>query len=183
MATHQVRFCGFGGQGIVLAGLVFGHAAIADGKWATCTSTYGPAARGGACRSDVVISDQPIVFPQVIEADVMISMSQPSYDKYIASVEKKKGRVIFDRGVVPREIEGCKQFEIPATRVAIEQFGKPVVANMIILGAFVGMTELVSRGALVLAARENVPEKLRAMNVRAIEIGLNLGKEKAQNRG
>ena len=98
MGTKQVRLCGFGGQGIVLAGLIFGRAGIADGKWATSTSSYGAAARGGACLSDIVISDQPIIFPQVIKIDILVPMSQQAYDKYIGDVERGISIVIYDEG-------------------------------------------------------------------------------------
>jgi len=175
--TKQVRFCGFGGQGIILAGLIFSHAGIADGKWVTSTSTYGAAARGGACRCDVVISDEPIIFPQVIKPDILIPMSQPAYDRYIGDIERGIGIVIYDEGVMPREIGELEQIGIPATRVAIEELGNEIVANMIILGAIIEMTSIVSKEALISATRENVPETFTELNVKALDIGFNLGRK------
>ena len=83
----QALICGYGGQGIVLAGAILGRAAFNDGKWVGGTNSYGAASRGGACRAEVVISDQPISFPYVIEADVLIAMYQSAYDKYIGQVK------------------------------------------------------------------------------------------------
>ena len=183
MGTKQVRLCGFGGQGIVLAGLIFGRAGIADGKWATSTSSYGAAARGGACLSDIVISDQPIIFPQVIKIDILVPMSQQAYDKYIGDVERGISIVIYDEGVVPREIGGLEQIGIPATKIAIEEFGNEIVANVIILGAIVKMTDIVSKEALISATKESVPERFREINAKAVDIGFSFGGGKIEKTG
>ena len=82
MPTKQVMLCGLGGQGIVLAGAILGQAAFNDGKWVSSTGSYGAAARGGACRAEVVISETPIIFPYVIAADMLIAMYQTAHDKY-----------------------------------------------------------------------------------------------------
>jgi len=80
--VRQVRICGFGGQGVVLAGVILGEAAVLDGKWAAGASSYGAQARGGYARSDLVISDRPIVYPRVMEADLLVAMAQSAYDRY-----------------------------------------------------------------------------------------------------
>ena len=181
--TKQVRFCGFGGQGVILSGLILGHAGVADGKWVASSSTYGPSARGGACRSDVVISDQSIVFPQVIRIDVLVSLSQPGYDRYIGEVKGSMSIGIYDGEIVPQEIRDLKQFPIPATKAAVEELGNEIVANMIILGSMVEMTGLVRKEALIGATRERVPERFRDLNLRAIEIGFKLGAGKIRETG
>jgi 2-oxoglutarate ferredoxin oxidoreductase subunit gamma len=178
MGIKQVRFCGFGGQGVILAGLVLGHAGIANGKWAASSSTYGPAARGGACRSDVVISDQPIIFPQAINVDILVAMSQQAYDRYIRDVQGGTGLVILDEGVVPKKIDGLQQNGISATKAALEKLGNVIVANMVILGATVEISGLVSKEALIAASGKNVPEKFREINLKAIDLGFELGAEK-----
>lgn len=183
MMTNQVRFCGFGGQGVILAGLILGHAGIADGKWVASSSTYGPAARGGACRSDVVISDQYIVFPQVIKIDVLVSLSQQGYDRYIGGVKGSTSIVIYDGEIVPKEFNDLKQVRIPATKAAIEELGNEIVANMIILGSMVEMTSVVRKEALIGATKERVPERFQDLNIRAVEIGFRLGAGKVRETG
>lgn len=183
METKQVRFCGFGGQGIILAGMILGHAAVREGKHVASSGTYGPAARGGACRSDVVISDEPIVFPQVIRADALVAMSQQAYDRYLGNVAAGSGLVLYDQGIVPRETEGLHQIGIPATKAAVEELGNEVVANMIILGAAAALTGIASPKALLAAARENAPQKYRQANRKALELGFRLGGERLKDEG
>jgi 2-oxoglutarate ferredoxin oxidoreductase subunit gamma len=177
MTTNQVRFCGFGGQGVILAGMILGDASVADGKWGTSSSTYGPAARGGGCRSDVVISDQPIAFPQVIKIDVLVSLSQEGYDRYLGGIKGSSSIVIYDGQIVPKEFKDLRQVQIPATKTAVEEVGNEIVANMIILGSMVAITSLVSREALLEATKRRVPERFQDLNLQAIHIGLRLGSQ------
>ena len=93
-SAKQVRLSGFGGQGVVLAGTILGHAAIRDGKWVAGSSSYGAQARGGSARSDVVIADGPVVYPHVIEADILIALSQTAYDKYVSGTGKRRTRFV-----------------------------------------------------------------------------------------
>ncbi|GAG94886.1 unnamed protein product [marine sediment metagenome] len=173
-AVKQVRLCGLGGQGIVLAGTILGHAGINDRKWVAGSSSYGAEARGSACRSEVIISDEPISFPHVIEADILVAMSQGAYDKYIENVESEKGIVIYDDPLVStKEINGLKQIGIPATNIAATELNNKQVANMVILGIAVGITKIVTKGALISAVEKNVPERFKALNLKAVELGLN----------
>ena len=172
----QVVLCGYGGQGIVLAGQILGQAASDDGKWVSGTNSYGAAARGGACRAEVVISDQPIVFPHIIEADILIAMYQNAYSKYIGQVKSGVGVVIYDDGFVsPEEISGLKYVPVPATRTAIEELNREIVANVIILSASVEITGIVSKEALRSAVKEIVPGRLGELDLKAVDIGFRLG--------
>ena len=174
----QVLICGYGGQGIVLAGTVLGQAAFKDGKWVGGTNSYGAASRGGACRAEVVISDQPISYPYVIEADVLVAMFQTAYDKYIGEV-KAGGTVVYDdRFVAPRKIDDLKQVPVPATATAIDELKNEIVANMVMLGAAVQLTGLVTRDALRSAIAETVAERLRELDLKAAATGFRLGGEK-----
>ncbi len=175
MMIKQVRFCGFGGQGVILAGQILGHAGILDGKQVASSGTYGPSARGGACRSDVVLSDQAIVFPQVIKIDILVALSQQGYDRFMGEVKDSSSVVIYDGGIVPREIKDLRQMPILATRAAVEELGNEIVANMIILGSMVEITGVVGKGALLQAVQERVPERFRDLNTRAIEVGFRVG--------
>ncbi|MCK5181482.1 MAG: 2-oxoacid:acceptor oxidoreductase family protein [Dehalococcoidia bacterium] len=171
----QVILCGFGGQGIVLAGTILGQAAFSDGKWVSSTNSYGSAARGGACRAEVVISERPIIFPFVIAADTLIAMYQTAYDKYIGRVKPGEGVVIYDERFIPEEMEGSRHVGVPATDTAVEELGTGIVANVIMLSAAVEMTDVVSKKALESAIRGIIPEKLRQLNLKAMDIGFRLG--------
>ena len=176
----QALICGYGGQGIVLAGTVLGQAAFNDGKWVGGTNSYGAASRGGSCRAEVVISAQPISFPYVIEADVLIAMYQTAYDKYIGRVKDEASIVIYDAHFVsPRKIDGLKQVPIPAIRTAIEDLKSEIVANMVMLGAAVEITKLVTKDALRSAIAETVAERLRELDLKAVEAGFRLGSGKS----
>ena len=173
----QAVLCGYGGQGIVLAGRILGQAAFNDRKWVSGTNSFGAAARGGACRAEVVISDQPISYPYVLEADILVAMYQTAYSKYIGQVKREGGVVIYDDGFVsPEETTGLKYVPIPAIRVAIKELNSEIVANIIILSAAVEITGLVTQKALRVAVEEIVSERLRELDLKAVEIGFELGK-------
>ncbi len=174
----QAVICGYGGQGIVLAGTVLGQAAFNDGKWVSGTNSYGAASRGGACRAEVVISDQPLSYPYVIEADVLIAMYQTAYNRYIGQV-RGGGIVVYDDHFVsPGEARGLKQVPIPATRTALDDFKSEIVANMVMLGAAVTVTGLVTEDALRSAVAETVAERLRELDLKAVEAGFRLGSDR-----
>ena len=179
MPTKQVMLCGLGGQGIVLAGAILGQAAFNDGKWVSSTGSYGAAARGGACRAEVVISETPIIFPYVIAADMLIAMYQTAHDRYIGRVKPGEGVVIHDEGFVPDEMKGLKYVGIPASAAAIEELNNGMTANVIILSAAVEMTDLVSKKGLISAIKEIIPERLGALNLKAMNIGFRLGRTRS----
>jgi len=173
----QIRLCGFGGQGIVLAGTILGYAGINDGKWVASSSSYGDAARGGTCYSDVVISDRPIVYPHLIKADVLIALSQTAYNEYLKLVNPGSGIVIYDERLVSvQEIDSLKQVGVSATELAIKELGSKQVANIVMLGAAVVMTKIVSEDALISAIDKNVPARFKDLNLKAVNLGLKLGK-------
>jgi 2-oxoglutarate ferredoxin oxidoreductase subunit gamma len=177
----QAVLCGIGGQGIVLAGTLLGQAAFNDGKWVSGSSSYGSAARGGLCRTGLVISDTPISFPHVIEADILIAMYQTAYRQYIGQVKREDGLIIYDDSFVsPENITGVKQISIPATKTAIEEFNSGTFANAIILGAAVEITGLVTKSALRSAIEETVPERLREKDFKAVDTGFRLARIKSQ---
>lgn len=177
----QVILCGFGGQGIVLAGTILSQAAFNDGKWVSSTDSYGAAARGGACRAEVVISERPIIFPYVIAADMLIAMYQTAYDKYIGCVKPGEGVVIYDERFVPEEVKGLKYVGIPVSRTALEELNNGMAANVIILSAAVEMTDVVSKKELKSAIEEIIPERLRELNLKAMNIGFRLGRTKSNH--
>ncbi len=169
--TVQVRFGGFGGQGIVLAGLLLGRAATFEGKFVAGSNSYGVAARGAACRAEVVISEDPIDFPQVTIPDIVVVMSQRAYDLF--SRQAAKGGLIFydSQFIVPRLRRSV--VEVPATGMALEDIGDKRVANVILLAAVVAQTGIVSQGALLRAIDESVTDRFLELNKKAAALGFH----------
>jgi 2-oxoglutarate ferredoxin oxidoreductase subunit gamma len=167
----QVRFGGFGGQGIVLAGLLLGRAATFDGKFVAGSNSYGVQARGSACRSEVVISEEPIDFPHVTIPDIVAVMSQRAYDLFSRRVVKD-GLIFYDpQFIVPRRRRSV--VEVPATGMALEDIGDKRVANVILLAAVVAKTGIVSQEALLRAIDESVTDRLLDLNKKAAALGFH----------
>ncbi len=174
----EIRFAGFGGQGIIKSGIMVATAAcIYGGKHAVQTQSYGPESRGGACRSEVVIADYEIDFPKVTEPDILVVMSQHAYNEYAETV-KKGGTIILDPDMIPneRKIEDVKVFRVPATRMA-EELGRRIVANVAMLGAFTAITGIVDKEALRESIKVNVPKGTEELNLNAFEMGYEYGKK------
>ncbi|MCD6448466.1 MAG: 2-oxoacid:acceptor oxidoreductase family protein [Thermoplasmata archaeon] len=170
----EIKFGGFGGQGIILMGNITARAAaIYDGKNAVFTPSYGPEARGGAASSNVVISEEEIDYPYVTQPDVLVVMSQGAYEKF-APLLKDDGLLIIDEDLVKLHNGEGKVAKIPATRIA-EGLGKRIVANIVMLGFFTGVTKLVSYEAIKKAVLESVPAKFRELNEDALERGYKQG--------
>ena len=175
---HEIRLCGYGGQGIILAGYIIGQAAsIFDGKNTTFIQDYGPEARGGACRADVVISDERVLYPYIIAPSVLVAMSQEAYNKYWTK-NRDDALVIIDEDLVkPREITDGELLTVPATRIA-EELGRVTVANVVMLGFFTAATNLVSIDAMRKSILASVPKGSEELNMKAIERGYTYGREK-----
>jgi len=169
--TWQIRFGGVGGQGIVLAGKLLGKAAsLFDGKEAVCTQTYGPEARGGAARSDVVISDEPVDYPFVTEADVLVALFPEAYTKYRPML-RAGGVLIVDSGLVKVPDDHENVCRIPATRMA-EELGNKMARNVVILGYLIGKTGVVSQAAAEASIRASLKEKIHDLNIKALAAGI-----------
>jgi len=176
--VKQLRFCGLGGQGLVLGGVILGHAAIHDGKYVAGSDSYGVRVRGGFALSDVVISDEPIVYPHVMEADILVPMAQEAYEDHIESVAPGAFVIFDDQMVESRPRDNVKQVGIPATSSAIKELNQQQAANIVMLGALVAVTGIVSRESLEKAVEQNVGERFREMNLEAVKIGFRLGEER-----
>jgi 2-oxoglutarate ferredoxin oxidoreductase subunit gamma len=173
----EVRFAGFGGQGIIKSGIIVASAAcIHGGKNAVQTQSYGPESRGGACKSEVVISGEDIDFPKVVEPDVLVVMSQHAYNDYTGDM-KAGGTVIMDPDMIPseKELKDVNVYKVPATKIA-EQLGRRIVANIVMLGAFVAITDLLDTDAMKEAIKENIPKGTEELNLAAFEKGYEFGK-------
>lgn len=173
----EVRFAGFGGQGIIKSGIIVAAAAsIHSDKNAVQTQSYGPESRGGACKSEVVISGEDIDFPKVVEPDVLVVMSQAAYNDYAEDV-KPGGTVILDPDMIPREksLKNFNVYRVPATKMA-EELGRRIVANIVMLGAFTAITELLDEKALKESVKENIPKGTEELNLAAFDKGYEYGK-------
>ena len=175
----EIRFAGFGGQGIILASVIFGEAAVSEGKKAVQTQSYGPESRGGAARSEVVIADGVIDYPSVIEADYFIALSQPAYDKFRDEL-KQGATLIVDKDLVdvgenPRAGVICR---LPFAQTA-NDLGASIVTNIVMLGALCSITKIVSPKVLLDAVRSHVPERFIEINTEAFTRGCRFGLDAA----
>ncbi|MFH1723887.1 MAG: 2-oxoacid:acceptor oxidoreductase family protein [Elusimicrobiota bacterium] len=173
----EIQIAGFGGQGMVLAGMLLGKAAsLYDGKEAVFTQSYGPEARGGASCANVVIEDIPVDFPLVTKPDILVAMFQEAYAKYRPRL-KKGGTLILDTGLVKPETADRKCAGLPATRVA-EELGRRIVANVVMFGYVVGLTGVISREAAEKAIHSTVKPKTVNLNLKAFAAGFDRAREK-----
>ncbi len=175
---QQIRFSGFGGQGVVLAGLLLGQAGALEGKYVSGSNSYGAQARGSGCKSEVILSDHPVDFPHLTIADILITMSQGAYDLYWKEVREDSGLILYDRDfVTPKENRRVQQIGIPATHLAIERLKNKQVANIVFLGALVELTRIVSPQALRKAMTLHVTERYRSLNLKAFRLGMDAGRK------
>jgi 2-oxoglutarate ferredoxin oxidoreductase subunit gamma len=167
----EVRLAGEGGQGLILAGVILAEAAaVYDGLHATQTQSYGPEARGGASKSEVVISDEEIDYPKVIEADYLLAMSQEGCDKYVGNL-KREGTLIVDSTHVTRLPLGRPAIQAPITELAEQATERRITANVVALGVLVGVTGVVSRRAVEAAVRARAPKGTEELNMKALAAG------------
>ena len=175
---HEIRLCGFGGQGIMLAGYIIGQAgSIFEHKYATHIRDYGPEARGSTCRGDVVISDEPVLYPYINAPSVLISMSQQAYDKYRPKSREDSLIIIEEDLVKHREKRKDRLQAIPAQRIA-EELGRATVANVVMLGFFTAVTGIVSIEAMRKSVLTSVPKGTEELNIEALDRGYAYGLEK-----
>jgi 2-oxoglutarate ferredoxin oxidoreductase subunit gamma len=166
-----VQICGYGGQGVVLAGQILGKAAVYDGKNALQTQSYGAEARGSLARSEVIISDSQIGFPAVRKCDVLVAMNQESLNKFLKDL-KEDGILLVDSTNVENVPQTkAKTFKIPATEIAKNAFGEAIYANMVMLGALTKITKIVTAKSAEKAVKESVPEKTLKKNLNAYRKG------------
>lgn len=169
MERIEIRLAGTGGQGVILAGILLADAALRDGKRVVQTQSYGPEARGGASRAEVVISDEEIHYPKVLSADVLVCLSQEACDRY-ADELKKGGCLILDTTQVGRA-PTTHAVRVPITEIARETTGREITANMVALGLLAGLTEVVSRRSLEEAVQERAPRGTAEINLKALAAG------------
>ena len=184
MQLTEIRIAGFGGQGVILSAIVVGKAAsIFEGDFATMTQSFGPEARGGACSAQVIVSDSPVLYPYVTWPDILVVMSQEAYSKFSPEL-KPGGILVVEQDLVkvaalPKE---TKVFSCPATRLA-EELGKRMVLNIVMVGFFAAVTNLVKPESLRQAVADSVPAAFKELNLKAFDKGFEYGKWQAIGEG
>jgi 2-oxoglutarate ferredoxin oxidoreductase subunit gamma len=180
---RHIVITGFGGQGIIMAGDVLGKAAtLYDNNCASMTQAYGPEARGGSCSAQVIVNEEEILFPYVKEPHVLICLSQEGYSKNVGTL-RKGGILIWDTDLVQtKKIDpSFSTYHIPATRFA-EELGNKMMANIVMLGFFSAVYDLISVKALRKAVLTSVPESTREINAQAFERGREYGEAILKSR-
>ncbi len=174
MSIQELRLTGSGGQGLILAGIILAEAALLDGMNVVQSQSYGPEARGGASKSEVIISDKYINYPKVEECDIMLALTQDACNKYIHSL-RPGGTLIIDSSIkfIP-ESKDINTVVIPIIETSREKIGKSMVANIVALGSIYELTKIVSKESLVKAVLGRVPRGTEELNKEALTEGFNL---------
>lgn len=177
MSRYEIRLGGSGGQGLILAGVILGEAsAIFDGKNAAQSQSYGPEARGGMSKSDVIISDEEIDYPKACKVNFLLALTQKSFSGYIDGVAEG-GTVLYDSDKVKEVREGkYRLVGLPIVQTAARDIGKSMVANIVSVGAIVELTGVVSKEAVEKAVLKRAPKGTEELNKKALYAGFELAK-------
>lgn len=172
----EIRVAGFGGQGVILSASVIGKAAsVFEGGFATMCQSFGPEARGGACSAQVILSNEPVLYPYVTRPDILVVMSQEAYSKFEPTL-KEDGILIVERDLVRVDHikSNQKLFSVRATRIA-EELGKRMVLNIVMVGFFTAVTNLLQHGSVRQAVEDSVPPAFKELNLQAFDKGYEYG--------
>ncbi len=179
MDSTEIKIGGLGGQGVILAGMIIGRgAAIYDGKHATLTQAFGPEARGSACSAQVIVAGSPVEYPYVSRPQILAVLSQEAYNRFSPQLSSN-GTLIYESDLVKPDAAlpaTVRQFGIPATRLA-EKLKRPMVLNIVMVGFFAAVTNVVNIAALRQSVEASVPPGTEALNLRAFDIGCTYGQE------
>ena len=175
---YEVRFSGSGGQGLILIGKILAEAAaLYDNKNATQSQSYGPEARGGASRSEVILSDEEIDYPKAVSIDFMLALTQEACDKYHCDL-KENGILLVDSRFVKNLPKGHLHiYKVPIIDTAEKEVGKRIVANILSLGIFTEIAGIISPQAVEKAVLSRVPKGTEELNRKAFLKGIEIGKE------
>lgn len=169
---QQLRLCGSGGQGVITAAIILAEAAIMEGKEAVQSQSYGPEARGGASKSEVLISNEFIYHPKVVKPGVVLALTQQAADKYSTDLGGE-GVLIIDEDLVPNPPVHPNVIKVPLTRLAVEKLGKDLFTNIVSLGLLVKVTGVVSFETIQKAVAKRVPKATIEKNMEALRIGFD----------
>ena len=171
----EIRICGFGGQGVILSGFIIGKAATVFMNYnAVQSQSYGPEARGGAARSEVIISDEKIGYPRPTGVDLLVAMSQESFDTYRNDLNKDT-KIVIDPDLVPKHDIGRPLYRVQAQKIA-EELGNKIVTNIVMVGASMAIFGLLNEEAVKKAVLDSVPKRFLELNEKAYQKGVEAGK-------
>jgi len=177
----EIRLSGSGGQGLILAGVILATAiGVGDGKNVVQTQSYGPEARGGASRADVVISNGEIYYPKTMKLDLLLALTQEACDKYFPDL-KEDGILVIDSNMVT-QVPTKKYHGFPFVRIAREEIGSAMVANVIALGAIAELTGIVSKESIKDAVLSRAPRGTEEKNQKALELGFTIARKAMKER-
>jgi len=168
---HEIRLSGSGGQGIILAATLLADAAVATGREVVATQSYGPEARGGASKAEVIVADEQIDYPEVTSPGITVCLSQEAFDAYAAQTVPGGLVVYDDRLVKAAELPGRRVVGLPFTHIAEAELGRAIAANIVMLGALQELSGVASAEQLADAVRRRLPAKIVELNLRALELG------------
>jgi len=176
MSTQSFVFTGAGGQGVITAAIILGDAAaIYEGLNAVQTQVYGPEARGGSTRADVVISKDPIRFPKVVNPHVLVCLTQEAYDKYGRIVQPGGVLLIDSLYVTNIKNTEARQVILPLFEATKKEIGNLVVFNITVLGAVLSLTKIVRPESVIKALESKIAPQYLEMNTKALELGIDIG--------
>jgi len=172
MERCRILFSGSGGQGVITASIILAEAAVLhEGLNAVQSQSYGPEARGGASRSDVIIADSDIRFPKVIQPNVLVCLTQEAYNKFTDLI-RPGGLLLTDSHYVKQEKKvDAKQVELNMYKEVMDKIGKPIVFNICMLGALISLTQLIKQGSIMKVLESRIPAPFLDLNNRALELG------------
>ena len=173
----ELRLSGSGGQGVITAAIIFAEAATACGMNVAQSQSYGPEARGGASRSEVIISDAAIYHPHVEHPGIVLAMTQAAADKYAGDLDDRNGILIVDSALVPHVPRAAHTVSVPITTLAIEKLGKALFANIVALGTITRVADLVPLSAVEAAVQNRVPPHTVEQNMQALMLGYEAAAE------
>lgn len=176
MERSRIVFSGSGGQGVITAAIILAKAAaIFEGKNAIQSQSYGAAARGGATRTDIVIADSEINFPKVIQPNILVSLTQESYNKFSPIIRPGGLLLVDSRYVTIGKKVDAKHRVLPMFDTVLKEIGKPIVFNICMLGALIGITKLIKPESILKVLETTIPKDFMEMNKKALEIGIKMG--------
>ena len=173
--NKRIVFSGSGGQGVITAAIILAEAAaLYENLNAVQTQSYGPEARGGATRADIIISEAPILHPKVIKPHILICLTQTAYNKN-AGIVRPGGLMLTDKKYVKIDYTvDARQIELEMYQAVMEKIGKPIVFNICMLGALIELTGLVKQDSILAVLKEKIDPDFMTMNQEALETGIRL---------
>ena len=173
----EFRFCGSGGQGLIVAGIILARAAVHEGYKVTQTQSYGPESRGGSSRADVVIANSEIYFPEAINFDYLVALTQEAADKNLAEL-KDNGMLVIDSGLVKYlGMTVNNLVEVNLTEMTLERLGSMLPINVVSLSCIAKLSNIVSDKSLEMAIKESFKPNLIDINLKAMKLGFELAEQ------